>query len=94
MKPNFINGLVFNHDEKECAINIALSYDNAIIVKKRSLWVYNIPAAFDIETSSFIYNGEKHACMYCWQFGINGITILGRTWQQFKSLIAELSRRL
>jgi hypothetical protein len=94
MKPNFINGLVFNYNEKGIAIDMALSYDNATIVKKRSLGVYNIPASFDIETSSFIYNGEKHACMYCWQFGINGITILGRTWQQFKSLISELSRRL
>lgn len=94
MQPNFISGLVFNYNEKECAMNVALSYDNVVIVKQRSIGVYNIPAAFDIETSSFTYNGEKHACMYCWQFGLNGVTILGRTWNQFKTFITELSRRL
>ena len=43
----------------------------------------NVPAAFDIEASSFKVNDEKYACMYIWQFGINGNVVIGRTWQEF-----------
>lgn len=50
----------------------------------------NLPAAFDIETSSFYENGEKRAIMYVWQFGLNGNVIIGRTWEQFDDLIAGL----
>ena len=53
--------------------------------------VFNIPCAFDIETSSF-YNdsGDKCACMYIWQFGIDGITIYGRVWEEFIYLLEQL----
>lgn len=56
------------------------------IVSKRSrgetLYYYNIPAAFDIEVSSFYQNGEKKACMYIWQFGILNWVTYGRTWEE------------
>lgn len=94
MKPNFINGLVFDISEMKSAWYFAMHYDNVQIVKQRSLKYYNIPAAFDIETSSFEYNGEKHACMYCWQFGLNGVTILGRTWDQFVDLMDYMTSQL
>lgn len=56
------------------------------IASKRSrgetLYYYNIPAAFDIEVSSFYQNGEKKACMYIWQFGILNWVTYGRTWEE------------
>ena len=53
---------------------------------------YNIPCSFDIETSSFFRTfgnreSQKCACMYEWTFGIGGAVIIGRTWQQFKTMI-------
>lgn len=58
--------------------------------KKKGFRYYEIPCAFDIETSSFYENGEKRACMYIWQFGINGYVFIGRTWRQFRSFINDL----
>lgn len=61
---------------------------------------YNIPCAFDIETSSFktysyTRTGKsipaKNAIMYIWQFGLNGEVMLGRTWDDFTMLIKELA---
>lgn len=44
----------------------------------------DLVCAFDIETSSFLSSdGVKHACMYTWQFGINGNVYVGRTWDEF-----------
>ena len=61
-----------------------------IINKNNSLSYFNVPAAFDIETSSTTYEGSKFATMYIWQFGINGVTIIGRTWQEFSQLINKV----
>lgn len=49
----------------------------------------NIPAAFDIETTSFYSKkyDKDIATMWIWQFGIGDLVILGRTWEQFKFLI-------
>ena len=57
---------------------------------------YNIPAAFDIEVSSFYQNGiiepdNKRAVMYIWQFGIGNLVTYGRTWEQFEMLLKVLS---
>lgn len=51
----------------------------------------NIPAAFDIETSSYYEEGKKRATMYLWSFCLNGSTILGRTWDEFIDLINNLA---
>ena len=51
---------------------------------------YNVACAFDIETSSWYENNEKRACMYIWQFGINGYCFIGRTWKEFKTLYKYL----
>lgn len=50
-------------------------------------YIWNIPASFDIETSSFKINGEKRATMYVWSLCINGSTIVGRTWAEFVDII-------
>ncbi len=54
----------------------------------------NIPCAFDIETSSFYYHGEKCAVMYMWSFGIYGKVVIGRTWEQFLDIIKKVSETL
>lgn len=53
---------------------------------------YNIPCAFDIETSSYYDWGKKKATMYLWSFCLNGSTILGRTWTDFIELINLLHK--
>lgn len=52
---------------------------------------YNIPASFDIETSSWTeFDGHhlnKRTTMYLWSFCLNGSTILGRTWAEWLKVV-------
>ena len=52
---------------------------------KKYMW--NIPASFDIETSSYKKLGVKMATMYVWSLNINGSTLVGRTWNEFVDTI-------
>ncbi|NBK98304.1 MAG: hypothetical protein EOM50_09825 [Erysipelotrichia bacterium] len=54
----------------------------------------NIESAFDIETTSYISNGEKSAFMYIWMFGMGlGKEIFyGRTWEEFLDLCEKLQK--
>ena len=52
---------------------------------KKHMW--NIPASFDIETSSYKTLGVKKATMYVWSLNINGSTLVGRTWREFVDTI-------
>lgn len=61
---------------------------------KQTIEYINLPAAYDIETSSFYMGNDKAACMYLWQFGINGRVVVGRTWGEFIDLINELVKTL
>lgn len=58
--------------------------------KKGGYYVYNVPCAFDIETSSFYVSGVKQVCMYVWQFNFNGVICIGRTWNDFLILLKGL----
>ena len=49
---------------------------------------FNVPCAFDIETTSTYLDGEKIACMYLWALGLNDKIIVGRTWEEFKKVIS------
>lgn len=59
---------------------------------------FNVPCAFDIETSSFFRSTgnepEKVAIMYEWTFGIYGAVIVGRTWEEFVIMMHTLSGAL
>ena len=67
------------------------------LVTKNKIDYFNIPASFDIEASSwstgdYESNNVRHyATMYIWQFGLNGSVIYGRTWNQFITLISQLT---
>lgn len=56
---------------------------------------YNVPAAFDIEVSSFYdHNDKKVGVMYAWAFGINNMVCMGRTWEQYEELLKAAKRIL
>ena len=65
-------------------IKTSIAANKKVVKERNSGYVYSIPAAFDIETTS-IYDtyGEKCGIMYLWGFGINGYVIIGRTWDDF-----------
>lgn len=65
-----------------------------LIKTQKKIEYYNIPCAFDIESTSFIDNSEKCAIMYEWTFGINGRVVIGRTWDEFIDLINHISEVL
>ena len=56
--------------------------------------VFNVPVAFDIE----VYSGEnesgKFATMYVWSFCLYGLCVIGRTWDEFTSMIDTISKEL
>lgn len=56
--------------------------------RKPSIWYYNIPCAFDIETTSYKFdNKRKGAWMYEWTFGIgDDLIIYGRNWVDWQVL--------
>lgn len=88
-----------------------------IIGNRKGERYYNIPCAFDIETTSFYRDAdgraytyqqvqqmvdahgrkakmEKSAIMYVWQFGINGYLVMGRTWEEFVTMMDTISNAL
>ena len=78
-----INNAEFLH--KIVTANLPITTDN------KKISYYEVPAAFDIETSSFYYNSEKNASMYIWQFGILNWVTYGRTWDELKAFLNTLS---
>ena len=95
------NGLILNNtiysidDIEEVIEKVKTQFDFVRLSKRRGFW--NIPCAFDIETSSFfqqLENGEeqKIAVMYVWTASIGGYVIMGRTWHEFVIFIDALVR--
>lgn len=41
-----------------------------------------------------LYNPEKRARMYVWQFGINGVVIIGRTYEEMLDMFTRISKTL
>ena len=69
-----------------------------IVKNNKNIEYFNIPAAFDIEVTSF-YDGErlpenKRAIMYVWQFGIYNLVTTGRTWGEFLAFCRVLRKVL
>ena len=51
----------------------------------------NMANAFDIETSSFMDGTEYRATMYIWQASIDGVIVIGRTWEEFLDFVEILT---
>lgn len=61
-------------------------YLEAETVRKRGTWFLNIPAAFDIETTSIdrpAEQGGPFGFMYHWQFCVGDKVCFGRTWEDY-----------
>lgn len=52
---------------------------------KHKLYYLDTVAAFDIETT--LISKYKQSVMYIWQFQIRKITVIGRTWEEFRRFI-------
>lgn len=85
-----------NHLFKPSEIDLILDdeYNKLFIQNNKKISYLNIPVAFDIETTSF-YDaaGEKAATMYAWIFGINGKSIIGRTWDEFLLILKRIKEK-
>lgn len=90
------NGNVYKFSQLDLALNEILeSYPETVIKGKfpKTIQYFNMPASFDIETSSFYIDEEtKAATMYIWQLGINGTIIYGRTWKEFTDTIDAITK--
>lgn len=75
--------------------NILINFvDEEKIRTQKKISYYNIPCAFDIETTSIKVQQssqmDKQAFMYIWQFCIGGFVVVGRTWDEFIELYDKL----
>lgn len=102
MKPTMICRTSLKCEEiyKPEDINLILSWissDFKTVRTNKKIDFFNIPAGFDIETSSFFRStgnddeDEKVAIMYEWTFGIDGYIIIGRTWDEFVKMITRIT---
>ena len=51
---------------------------------------FDVGSGFDIETTNFEQNEKHYASMYCWQWSFNELTVIGRTWSEFKDFVCIL----
>lgn len=81
-------GVVYNPEE----IDIVLRGvgEPPTTTNNKKVTYYNIPCAFDIETTSFYDAGEKRAIMYEWTLGIADYVVVGRTWDEFDYVYSKL----
>lgn len=79
----------------DIAAVIARTIDRSKVVGRgKQPRYYDYAAAFDIEVSSFYEGREKRAIMYVWQMAIEDCVIIGRTWDEWLSVLTRLSEIL
>lgn len=61
-----------------------------LICRKDGVEYWNIPFAFDIETTSFVVNEQRRATMYAFVFGVYGRVFVGRDWDTFLLMYDEM----
>ena len=92
---NFLNGLrsrtIFRVDQLDEVLSMVRP-NFRFAPQHTKVKYFNVPCAFDIESTSFTDgDGIKRATMYVWTFGIYGLVIMGRTWDEFVTLCNNLS---
>lgn len=82
---------ILSNEEFLSTLERTMNEFSIVSVRKKCKY-YNVPASFDIETSSFTVqtSGLKCSLMYEWTFGINGFITAGRTWDEYKELISRV----
>lgn len=85
MEQSFLDWRTYDYTEIRHILNQIKG--SQLIKTNKKIEYYNIPCAFDIETTSFIRKSgkeeEKGAIMYEWTLGLNGYVIVGRKWEEF-----------
>ena len=67
--------------------------NKALICKHKKIpkYIAHTFATFDIETTTIMQNDKPVGFMYHWQMCIGGITVTGRTWDQWILLMDKLT---
>lgn len=63
-------------------------------IRKRKYTYYNIACAYDTEATTMLLYKVYIAWQYAWMFSIDGVVILGRTWDDFYVFIDRLREEL
>ena len=58
---------------------------------KHKLFYVRACCGFDIETSQVFET--KEAYMYIWQFALNDIVVIGRTWEEFAEVLEVIKKQ-
>lgn len=92
-----LDNTVYSVNQLDEVIELAKKRFGFVRTSKRGGY-WNMPNAFDIETSSFFQQLEnssepqKVAIMYVWTISIGGYIVMGRTWYEFMLLMDGLKR--
>lgn len=91
----FLRDEILSNEDFLFTLEIEKHSFEIVSVRKKCKY-YNVPASFDIETSSFLVqtSGLKCSTMYEWTFGINGFITAGRTWDEYIELISKVEEIL
>ena len=88
------------YEPKDIDIMLNNALDESMTIKSnKKIVYYNLPASYDIETTSFNrqssqLESEKVAIMYEWTLGINGQVMIGRSWYDFMNVMDKISSQL
>ena len=92
---DFSKSEVVIHSPSDIKSILSTHVENApTITNNKKQVYYNIPCSFDIESTSFYMNGQKHAIMYEWTLGLNGAVMIGRTWGEFMEVYRVITETL
>jgi hypothetical protein len=83
---------LIGNNKKERFYNLPCSFDieTSSFYRDETGETYTYEQVSKLDKSKF----EKCSCMYVWQFGINGFVIVGRTWDEFTTMMQTVSETL